>query len=114
MLGTYAMREASGEYQPSKPRHMGNTSAGPPSTGTVYRRVKSAYFSRSETNKMRLPSGVQETGTSCAGCQVIRRGVPPSAGITYTSRLPSYSPPNAIHFPSGEKIGDLSCPPVVS
>src|SRR5947209_18505685 len=37
---------------------------------------------------------------------VSRLGVPPSAGIAYTSRLPSYSEVNATCFPSGENRGN--------
>src|SRR6516162_7680735 len=93
---------------------MGSASGVPPSTGTVYNRSKSAYASRDVLNTIFFPSGVQPTTTSEPGCQVILLGVPPSAGITYTSAFPSYSPVKAIDFPSGENEGWLSCPPVVN
>src|SRR5262249_26011368 len=66
------------------------------------------------TKRTLLPSGVQPTAASFAGCHVSLRGSPPAAGMTYTSSFPSYCPVKAIHFPSGEKYGLLSCPPVVS
>ena len=43
--------------------------------------------------------------SSSAGWNVRRCGTPPVLGTTYTSRLPSYSPVNAMEFPSGEKCG---------
>src|SRR5215212_6201391 len=102
------MREASGEYVASSPRHIGNTSGQPPSTPTVYKRAKSAYDSREDRNRTRLLLGIQLTATSAPGWKVKRRGSPPSAGMMKTSTLPSYCPVKAIHFPSGEKIGSPS------
>ena len=64
---------------------------------------------RVERNRM-LPSGVHPWTSSMDGWKVIRLGVPPSEGITYTSLLPSYSAVNAIHFPSLEKRGSDSLP----
>src|SRR5207248_10519042 len=114
MLGTYANRSPTGEYDPPSPRNIGKTSGTPPSRETVYSRLKSAYDSRPERNKIFFPSGVHPTATSSAGCHVNRFGSPPAAGTTYISALPSYSPVNAIHFPSGENTGFVSCPPVVN
>src|SRR5208283_818185 len=49
-----------------------------------------------------------------SGCHVSRFGVPPAAGMTYTSVFPSYCPLKAICVPSGEKTAFPSWPPVVS
>jgi len=57
-----------------------------------------------------LLSGVQPMAVSYPGWAVSRLGTPPSAGMTNASRLWSYSPVNAIHFPSGENLGLLSDP----
>ena len=59
---------------------------------------------------MFLPSGVQPSTISSAGWKVSRRGTPPLAATTYTSRFPSYSPVKAILVPSGEKLGTVSLP----
>src|ERR1700687_4560996 len=59
---------------------------------------------------MFLPSGVQPRTISFDGWNVSRFGSPPSADITYTSGLPSYSPVKAIHLPSGENLGKTSSP----
>src|SRR6266481_3121031 len=65
---------------------------------------------RSERKRMFLPSGVQPRTMSFDGWKVSRFGSPPSADMTYTSGLPSYSPVKAIHFPSGENFGNTSSP----
>jgi hypothetical protein len=57
-----------------------------------------------------VPSGVQPTTASSAGWNVSRRGVPPVAGTTKTSWLPSYSPLKATSVPSGENWGFVSDP----
>src|SRR5262245_28786147 len=87
-------------------------SSGPPAAGTVQKRgaAAGAHVARPEANTIALPSGVQPCTTSGTGCHVSRRGSPPSAETTYTSRLPAYSPLNAIHLPSGEKRGLPACP----
>ena len=54
---------------------------------------------------MAAPSWVQPCTVSAPGCQVRRFGSPPSADMTYTSRLPAYSALKAIRLPSGEKRG---------
>src|SRR5690348_10963245 len=113
-FGTYATRVPSGENQASSARHIGSTSGQPPSIPTVYSRSKSAYASRAERNSTFFPSGVHPSAMSGPGCHVSRRGSPPSAGTTNTSKFPSYSPVNAIQLPSGENIGSPSWPPVVS
>src|SRR5262249_10293928 len=64
-----------------------------------------AQVARLEANTTDFPSAVQPWTTSGTGCHVSRRGSPPSAETTYTSRVPAYSPLNAIHLPSGEKRG---------
>ena len=63
-----------------------------------------------EVKRTRLPSGVQPSTVSAAGCQVRRLGTPPPAGMTNTSTFPSYSPVKAIWEPSGEKTGLVSKP----
>src|SRR5262249_10990310 len=113
-FGQLAMRVPSGENHAASPRHIGNTSAGPPSTGTVYRRSKSAYKSPFEWKSTFLLSGVHAVAMSTPGCQVRRLGSPPSAGITNTSTFPSYIAVKATHLPSGENTGAPSWPPVVS
>src|SRR6267378_629393 len=55
-----------------------------------------------------LPSGEKLVRSARGTCSIF--GVPPSAGMTYTSGLPSYSPVKAIHFPSGENLGKTSSP----
>src|SRR5262252_289158 len=87
-------------------------SSGPPATGTVQKRgaAAGAHVARPEADTIDFPSGVQPSTTSGPGCHVSRRGSPPSAETTYTSRLPAYSPLNASHLPSGEKRGLLACP----
>src|SRR5438045_687033 len=52
-----------------------------------------------------LPSGVKLVGVSSAEWSVSRFAWPPSAGITYTSRLPLRSEANAIFEPSGDHTG---------
>src|SRR5258706_9252593 len=87
-------------------------SSGPPVRGTVQKRGAGlgAHVARPDANTTAFPSGVQPSTWSGPGCQVSRRGSPPSAGTTYTSRLPAYSPLNATQRPSGEKRGLLACP----
>src|SRR5204862_7356479 len=87
-------------------------SSGPPATGTVQKRGAGlgASEARPDVNTIALPSGVQPCTRSELGCHVSRLGSPPSAETTYTSRLPAYSPLNAIHLPSGENRGLLAWP----
>src|SRR5262252_7999165 len=87
-------------------------SSGPPAAGTVQNRgaAAGAHVARLDANTIDFPSGVQPSTMSGPGCHVSRRGSPPSAETTYTSRLPAYSPLNATHLPSGEKRGLPACP----
>src|SRR2546427_10185867 len=103
----YAMCDPSAEIFPWKPRGNAIGSSTPPSTGTVQKRGAPLgdQVARVVENMIDRPLGVQPCTLSAPGCQVSRFGSPPSAGTTYTSRLPAYSPLNAIHFPSGEKCG---------
>ena len=80
--------------------------------GQVYERGMplGAHDARDVENMIDLPSGDQPCTLSAPGCHVSRFGSPPSAGTTYTSVLPEYSPLNAIHFPSGEKCGLVVSP----
>src|ERR1700741_4471325 len=106
------MRDPSGEIFPWNPRGRVIGSSTPPSTGTVQNRGAPLgdHVARVEENMIDLPSGVHPCTLSAPGCQVRRFGSPPSAATTYTSRLPAYSPLNAINFPSGEKCGFEVCP----
>src|SRR6185503_7095574 len=101
----YAMRDPSAEIFPWYARGRGIGSSTPPVAGTVQNlgAPLGAHVARVEENSTDLPSGVQPSTMSAPGCQVSRCGSPPSAGTTYTSKLPAYSPLNAIHRPSGEK-----------
>src|SRR4030042_27421 len=67
-------------------------------------------FPGSESPPQRDVGDVHPRTMSGAGGQVSRRGSPPSAGMTKTSTLPSYSPVKAIREPSGEKTGLVSTP----
>src|SRR5512132_4281015 len=95
-----------------KPRGKIIVSSTPPSIETVQKRGAPLgdHVAREEENMIDLPSGIHPCTVSAPGCQVSRLGSPPSALTTYTSRLPAYSPLNAIHFPSGEKCGFEVCP----
>ena len=70
---------------------MGNGSGfgKPPVMGTVNNRGASVLESIDEANSTDLLSGVQPMATSGSGCAVSLFGTPPSAGMTYTSTLPS-------------------------
>ena len=56
-------------------------SSGPPAAGTVQKRGagEGAHEARPEANTTDLPSGVQPCTWSGPGCQVRRRGTPPSS-----------------------------------
>jgi len=109
------MRVPSGEYAPSAAMCSGSFSGRPPSSPTVNSSENREYAVRPEAKSTRLPSGVHPITASGAGCQVRRLGSPPSAGITNTSTLPSYSPVKAMRVPSGENDGLVSTPgPAVS
>src|SRR5260370_39215702 len=106
------MCDPSAEIFPWKPRGKDIGSSTPPSTGTVQKRGAPLgdHVARVDENMIERPSGVQPCTVSAPGCQVKRFGSPPSAATTYTSKLPAYSPLNAIHFPSVEKCGVEVCP----
>src|SRR6185436_19702032 len=97
----------SAEILPWYARGNGIGCSTPPSAETVQKRGAplGAQVARLEENRIDLPSGVQPSTRSAPGCHVSRFGSPPSAGTTYTSTLPAYSPLKAIHLPSGEKCG---------
>src|SRR2546426_1095210 len=108
----YAMCDPSAEIFPWKPRGNAIGSSTPPAAGTVQKRGAPLgdQVARVDENMIDFPSAVQPWTRSAPGCHVKRFGSPPSAGTTYTSRLPAYSPLKAIHFPSGEKCGLDVCP----
>lgn len=56
-------------------------------------------------NKIYFPSGVNVEGISPVEWVVSRWAVPPSAGITNTSKLPYLSLAKAICLPSGDHMG---------
>ena len=56
-------------------------------------------------NKIYFPSGVNVEGISPVEWVVSRWAVPPSAGITNTSKLPYLSLAKAICLPSGDHTG---------
>src|SRR5438876_168005 len=67
-LGTYAICEPSGEKHPSLALARGTSVAKPPVTGTVKSlETPKVKLERMETNRTRLPSGVQPTASSGAG-----------------------------------------------
>src|SRR5712691_12679260 len=106
------MCDPSDEILPWYARGKDIGSSMPPSAGTVQKRGAplGVHVARVEENKIDLPLGVQPCTVSAPGCHVRRRGSPPSAATTYTSKLPAYSPLKAIHFPSGEKCGFVVWP----
>ncbi len=108
----YAMCVPLAEIFPWYPRGRGSGCSTPPAAGTVQNLAAAlgAQLALPEEKRTAVPSAVQPCTVSAPGCQVRRLGSPPSAGTTYTSVLPAYSPLNAIERPSGEKCGFVVCP----
>ena len=79
----------SGEIEPAWARGMTMGCGSPPVVATVHSLGSASGTPvRVETNTTRWPSGVHPRTWSAPGCQVSRRGSPPSTGTTYTSGLP--------------------------
>jgi hypothetical protein len=80
----YAMCEPSAEIFPWYARGSVIGCSTPPSNGTVQNRgaALGVALARPDANITDLPSGVQPCTVSAPGCQVSRRGSPPSAGTT--------------------------------
>src|SRR5882724_2522541 len=89
---------------------VGNNSGAPPSSPMVHRRGGAPKGCCALLLKMILPESVHPTTSVFAPKYVSLRASPPSAGITYTSRLPSSRPLNASHAPSRESAGWLTEP----
>src|SRR3569833_1838643 len=104
------------------PRSIGNGCGSPPASGTTNglliqvfhasRRLRNTMLAESGVQVSTMLLGPQRGGASStmSDVNVSRRAVPPADGMTYTSRLPWYSPVNAIHRPSGENRGMTSRP----
>src|SRR3954467_14750025 len=104
------------------PRSIGNGCDRPPARGSTNglliqvfqasRRLRNTILAESGVQVSTMLFGPQRTGASgtMSEVNVSRRAGPPDDGMTYTSRLPWYSPVKAIQRPSGENFGLRSRP----